>query len=166
MDKQDWSKFTLRVNIRTSIGEAYNAWATPGGIESWFLRNAIFKDVNGRLRHKNSPIESGDTYEWYWHGYPDSIVEKGKILQANGKDTFSFTFSLGCPVTISIYEEAGETIVQLVENDLPVDDISMRNHFVGDSRGWIFYLANLKSIMEGGIDLRNKKPELTNVITA
>jgi hypothetical protein len=166
MDKQDWSKFTLRVNIRTSIAEAYNAWATPRGIEAWFLRDATFKDVNGRSRDKNSPIERGDTYEWYWHGYPDSVVEKGKILQANGKDTFSFTFSLGCPVTISIYEESGETIVQLVENDLPVDDISIHNHFIGDSRGWIFYLANLKSIMEGGIDLRNKKPELTNVITA
>jgi hypothetical protein len=73
---------------------------------------------------------------------------------------------MGCPVTISIYPESDETIVELVESDLPTDQETILKHFVGDSKGWIFYMVNLKSILEGGLDLRNKKTELTNVITS
>lgn len=166
MEENEWSKFRLRVNINTDTKTAYEAWSSPQALESWFLRKAIFKDAQGNLKKGHAAIEEGDTYEWYWHGYPDSIVEKGKILKANGKDVFSFTFSLKCPVTISIYPEAGETIVELVETNLPTDRDSGLKYFVGDSRGWIFYMANLKSLLEGGLDLRNKKMELTNVITS
>jgi len=166
MEKGQWNEFKLRVNINTELNKAYKSWATPGGLENWFLRKAIFRDADGNLRDKNSLIEVGDTYEWYWHGYPDSVVEKGEVLKANGKDQFTFTFSMKCPVMISLYKESDELIVELVETDLPEDEETAMNYFVGDSRGWIFYLANLKSILEGGIDLRNKKLEIKNVITA
>jgi len=52
-----------------------------------------------------------------------------------------------------------------VESGLPDDEAGVK-HFVEDSRGWIFYLTNLKSVLEGGLDLRNRKVELKNVITA
>lgn len=161
-----WSNFKLRVNVKANPEKAYRAWTTPAALESWFLRKAIFRDAQGKPLEKNDPVKPGDSYEWYWHGYPDSVVEKGKVLKANGKNLMSFTFSMGCPVTISIYEESNETIVELVESDLPTDTETMLKHYVGDSRGWIFYLTNLKSLLEGGIDLRNRKLELTNVITS
>ncbi|MTI25486.1 SRPBCC family protein [Fulvivirga kasyanovii] len=164
--ENQWSKFRLRVNVKTDMAAAYKAWNTSEALESWFLRKAVFKDAEGNLKDKKAPIVEGDTYEWFWYGYPDSVVEKGKVLKANGKNVFSFTFSLECPVTITIYEEAGETIVELVESDLPTDTETALKYFVGDSRGWIFYMANLKSILEGGLDLRNKRMELTNVITS
>lgn len=166
MEKQEWSKFKLRVNIKAKPQEAYAAWITSEALESWFLRKAIFRDPQGKIREKNSIVQAGDSYEWYWHGYPDSILEKGTVLKTNGKDVFSFTFSMGCPVTISIYPESDETIVELVESDLPTDQETILKHFVGDSKGWIFYMVNLKSTLEGGLDLRNKKTELTNVITS
>lgn len=145
-----WSEFRLRVNIRVPVDRAYAAWATPAGLESWFLRKAILDD---------------DHYEWYWFGYPDSVLEKGRITTANGTNLFAFTFSLGCPVSVSFYTEHEETIVELVESGLPDDEAGLK-HYVGDSKGWIFYLTNLKSVLEGGLDLRNRKEELTNVITA
>jgi hypothetical protein len=111
-------------------------------------------------------VEAGDHYAWYWHGYPDEVVEKGKIIAANGRDHFAFSFSMGCPVSITLYREFDETIVELVESDLPTDEETMLRHYIGDSKGWIFYLTNLKSVLEGGLDLRNRKAELTNVITA
>lgn len=161
-----YSSFKLRVNINTSIENAYKAWATRAGIESWFLRKAIFKDGSGNDRSGDMPINENDTYTWLWHGYPDELDEKGKVLKANGKNLFSFTFSMGCPVTISFYTEQDQTIVELVESNLPTDEETVRKHFVGDSRGWIFYLANLKSVLEGGLDLRNKNEKILNVITA
>lgn len=162
----EWSKFLLRVNINLPTDAVFKAFKTRRGLESWFLRKALIKDQSGQPRNPEAQIEQGDTYEWYWHGYPDSIVEKGEILENNHTNRFSFTFSMGCPVTISLYEEAGETIVELSESELPTDESTRLNHFVGDSRGWIFYLTNLKSVLEGGLDLRNKKEEITNVITA
>jgi hypothetical protein len=162
----NWSQFKLRVNAKTSVEKAYQAWATPTGLESWFLRNATFKDVNGKIREKNSLIQKGDAYVWTWHGYSDQVIEKGTILEANGNDKFAFTFSLQCPVTINIYMEVGETIVELLESNLPTDEKTIVRHHMGDSRGWVFYLTNLKSVLEGGIDLRNRREELTNVITA
>lgn len=166
MEKQQWSEFKLRVNINASVEKAYQAWASPQGLESWFLRKADFKDPHGQPRSSEALLQEGDSYNWYWHGYPDSITEKGTVLKANGTDAFSFSFSVGCPVKISIYREAKETIIELVESDLPTDESTKMKHFVGDSKGWIFYLANLKSVLEGGLDLRNRKMELTNVITS
>lgn len=166
MDQHKWKAFRLRVNIRATVNKVYNAWTTREALESWFLRSAEFRDPSGKLRDRSAPLEEGDTYVWHWHGYPDTVLEKGKVLKNNNKDHFSFTFSLGCPVTIRVYEEAGESIVELVESDLPTDDVTALNHFVGDSRGWIFYLANLKSVLEGGLDLRNKRVELSDVITS
>ena len=162
----NWSSFTLRVNISKSIHEIYNCWATREGLESWFLREAIFKDAGGKQRQKKSAAQNGDGYEWRWHGYPDDVTEKGTVIEANGTDKFIFTFSLDCPVAIRIYPEADETIVELIESGLPTDDKTKAGHFVSDSRGWIFYLTNLKSVLEGGLDLRNKKIEIRNVITA
>ena len=161
-----WNHFKLRIDVNASVEEVYRAWTTQQGLESWFLRRAAFTDGSGNSRQPAQSVVEGDEYTWHWHGYPDSVLEKGKVLKANGKDRFVFTFSMGCPVTISIYTEAGETIVELVESDLPTDPDTMRKHFVGDSRGWVFYLANLKSVLEGGLDLRNKKLELTNVINS
>lgn len=179
-----WSLFKLRVNVRQPLDKVYAAWATPGGLESWFLRRAevgvreVAVPATGSMSGSGSlgpagiyrlpeeAVEAGDHYAWYWHGYPDAVVEKGRIIAANGKDHFAFSFSMGCPVSISLYREFDETIVELVESDLPTDEETMLRHYVGDSKGWIFYLTNLKSVLEGGLDLRNRKAELTNVITA
>lgn len=163
--KNNWSEFKLRVNINAPVQQVYDAWTSSRKLTGWFLRKAMFTSA-GKARGMDQPIAEGDEYEWYWFGYPDSVTEKGKILAANGRDKLVFTFSLGCPVTISIYTQCDETIVELVESNLPTDEETLRKHYLGDSKGWIFYLANLKSVLEGGLDLRNKKEELTNVITS
>jgi hypothetical protein len=172
----NWSQFKLRVNIRVPLDKVYPAWATTAGLESWFLRKAVITgdapDGQGStgqraaLRRADGLIQKGDRYEWYWHGYPDTTVEKGTITAANGANHFAFTFSMGCPVSISLYRECDETIVELVESGLATDEETLLKQYVGDSKGWIFYLTNLKSILEGGLDLRNHRPELANVITA
>lgn len=162
----DFSKFRLRVNINSTIEEVYKAWATPEGLESWFLRKALFLDPSGKNIQETEFISTDSSYEWYWFGHSDEVLEKGTVLKANNRTEFSFTFSLGCPVRISIFEEKEEVICELVESDLPTDKDNLAQHYVGDSRGWIFYLTNLKSVLEGGLDLRNKKEDLKDVITA
>jgi uncharacterized protein YndB with AHSA1/START domain len=161
----DFSEFKLRVNIRTPIENAYRAWATPAGLQSWFIGKTVFTSKDGMVRTGEELLKEGDEYSIYFNAEPDVVKLRGKVLKANDKDLFSFTFSKGCPVTISIFTEHGETIIQLLESNLPTDEETIRKHFVGDTKGWIFYLVNLKSVLEGGLDLRNKNIEIRNVIT-
>jgi len=160
----DFSQFKLRVSVKTPIENAYRAWASPAGLGSWFIGIMEFKGPNGETRTGEDLAQAGDEYTCYSRKDPANIVIKGKVLKANGRDLFSFTFSKECPVTISIYTDHSETIVELIESNLPTDEETMRRHYVGDSKGWIFYLTNLKSVLEGGLDLRNKNADITNVI--
>ncbi len=162
----DWSRFLLRVNVKTSLQKIYDAWATQAGLESWFLRQAEFARPDGILREKTEHFQKGDAYEWRWHGYPDDVVERREVLEANGRDLLSFRFSGDCVVTVRAFEEAGETICELVQENIQLDEQSRINYYHGCSIGWTFYLTNLKSILEGGLDLRNKNMNLPNVVNA
>jgi hypothetical protein len=162
----DFSQFKLRVNISTSIENAYRAWATPLGQQSWFIRRAVFTAPDGTVRQGEDLIQAGDQYTILLGSCAgEEIIEKGKVLKANGRDLFSFTFSKKVPVTITIYTEYDETIVELIESNLPTDQETIQQYYVGDSKGWIFFLTNLKSVLEGGLDLRNRNEAITNVIT-
>jgi uncharacterized protein YndB with AHSA1/START domain len=159
----DFSEFKLRVNIKTSVENAYRAWATPAGLQSWFL-GIVITGPDGAVRNGEELAQEGDDFALNLTSRPDKVIFRGKVLKANDKDMFSFSFSKGAPVTISIYSEHGETIVQLLESNLPTDPETIKKHFVGDNNGWIFYLTNLKSVLEGGLDLRNRNASISNVI--
>jgi hypothetical protein len=163
---KDWSQIRLRINIKTTVDKAYTSWATQKGLESWFLKKAPAKGGGGQARKTTELLTKADTYLWTWHGYHDDMRHEGTVLEANGKDRFAFSFSSNCPVTVSIYKEQDEVIVELVEDNIPVDNARIFKHYTSNTMGWTFYLTNLKSVLEGGLDLRNFNPSLQNVITA
>ncbi len=166
MNKSGWSSFVKRIPINSSVEKVYEAWATQEGLESWFLRKAEFTKPDKSLRERNSFIQKGDKYEWYWHGYADSVNEKREVINANDKDKLSFTFSENCLVTVKIKQQHEIVICELTQENIPEDDNPKTNLLVGCGEGWTFYLANLKSILEGGIDLRNKDLSVTGIINS
>jgi len=183
----------LRINTSAPVEKVYAALATKAGLESWFLKKADISSgaaagagmagaagveegavgavggtvgAGGSLRQPGDKIQKGDEYEFRWHGHPDSMSHKGKIIAADGKSQFTFTFSQDLPVSVSIYKECDETIVELVETFDPTDEGVAKKHYLGNMKGWIFFMINLKSVLEGGLDMRNRKEELRNVLTA
>jgi uncharacterized protein YndB with AHSA1/START domain len=166
MSPYDWSKFILRVNVDAPVETIYHAWATQEGIETWFLRSAGYLTLDHRLRQKNEFIQKGDRYTWLWHGYSDETVEHNDILEANGLDTLSFVFAGHCIVIVTIGILDTETIVQLTQENIPTGEEGKVNIHIGCMEGWTFYLANLKSILEGGIDLRNRNMNIGKVINS
>ena len=167
MANYDWSKFTLRIPVDAPAEKIYSALATQGGIESWFLRSAhYFDEASNQQRAADEFIQPGDRYTWLWHGYDDDTVEHNFILEANGEDELSFVFAGHCTVTIMIGMLHNETIVELTQENIPTGDEAKANIHIGCMEGWTFYLTNLKSILEGGIDLRNRNIELGKVINA
>lgn len=159
------NKFTLRVTVNASMNKIFKALATPVGIESWFLREAKFISPDKSIRKATDFIQPRDNYEWKWHGYPD-YLQKGKVLKNNGTNKISFTFTGDCIVTMEIKSEKGETIISLTQTNIPEDKNPESDLYIQCQKGWTFYLANLKSILEGGIDLRNKNNKLQKVINA
>ena len=169
MNKEDieaWSKFRRRITINADSQKIYDAFGTQAGLESWFLRKAQFMTFDGRVRRKEEYIQKDDTYFWLWHGFDDETFEKRRVLEANNRNFLQFIFSGGCRVTVRVKKAAGENILELIQDNIEFDENPYRNLFVACGLGWTFYLTNLKSILEGGIDLRNKNKSIQNVINA
>jgi len=87
-------------------------------------------------------------------------MEKGEVLEVNSIDFLKFTFSGGSVVSVSVESRNGLTILELTQENIPQENDPLQNLLVQCQVGWTFYLANLKSIVEGGIDLRNKRLDI------
>ena len=166
MANQDWTRFVKRITIKADSQAIYKAFSTPSGFEKWFLRKAIFTATNGDKRVDNEAIQPSDTYEFFWYGHPDTTTEKSHIIETNGKDYVKFGFSDDTTVAIRIKQEDGENVVELTQENIKPTDNPLNSLYVWCGEGWTFYLANLKSILEGGIDLRNKNEKIKSVVNS
>ena len=162
MKNFNWTQFNKKIAIKAPMEKIYKAWAVPGEIEKWFLKTARYTDKVGASVDMNSSIAESMSYEWTWYLY--SETEKGKINIANGKDHIQFTFAGNCLVDVKLIEQHGHTVVELSQTNIPVDDESKLNIRLGCSSGWSFYLVNLKSVYEGGLDLRSKDERLKPMV--
>lgn len=165
-NNHDWSRFSVRINVNAPADKLYHAWATREGMEYWFLRLSEYKRPDGTPRARDEKVSKGDTFKWLWYGYPDETVEYGNILDCNDRDLFRFSFGKAGNCTVRIYPEQDETIVELMQDEIPTDENGMQYYHLGCKTGWTFYLANLKSLYEGGRDLRNKNENLQQVLNA
>lgn len=166
MAKHTWSRFTKRIPIQSNAEDLFDAWTIPEKLESWFLRRAQFFKTDKTERPIDSRIKKEDTYHWHWHGWSDEIMEKGKILEIRANESLKFVFGKAGIVEVSIKEENGTTVCELTQSEIPIDDDAKVNYYIGCGEGWTFYLTNLKSVLEGGLDLRNKKENLKGVINS
>lgn len=160
MDQLDWTTFTRKINIAASKDAILNAWLSQEELEKWFLSSAKFFQGDN-LMDRNKAIEPGQTYKWMWH--TSENVAEGQVLEV-GSDNLSFTF-LGCDVHVTIAQEVGEQILTLIQSKIPTDESGKMGTYVECTRGWTFYMTNLKSILEGGLDLRNKNDAAKNMIS-
>jgi hypothetical protein len=156
----DWSRFTVRQLIKSNKEEIEKAFTTPGGLESWFLRLAEFTGPSGKVRKRSETVQPSDGYKWMWHGYPDSVIETGTVLVPEKHDIIRFIFGKAGTVAIKIHYDIDYQILELNQSSIPVHEEAKVNWHVGCKTGWTFYLLNLKSVLEGGHDLRNKIKEL------
>ena len=165
MQAYNWNSFVLRIPVTAPVQNIFFAFTTRQGLETWFLRAAIFTR-KGEILNENETVQTGDDYEWKWFGWGDEVIERGKVLDTNLKDFFSFSFGKAGNVSIRMFSEENISMVALQQTEIPTDDESITKFHLGCMQGWLFYLTNLKSILEGGIDLRNRNVELKNVINS
>ena len=158
----DWTQFTKRIAIKAPLHVLYNALTTSEELEKWFLKKARFFDENNQEIRLSEQFLPKMTYLWNWFLYEET--EKGEITIANGIDHLQFTFAGNCLVDVTFKREHDHTIVELKQSGIPLDDKSKLNIRLGCSSGWSFYLVNLKSVYEGGLDLRSKDERLRPMV--
>lgn len=162
MKNFDWTAFTKTIAVKAPLDALYKAWTAAEELEKWFLEKVIFTDENGAAIDRELSVSAGAAYHWLWYLYQDRMA--GSIKQANGKDFLQFSFEGECLVDINLRTENEYTIVELRQHQIPTDDHSKQHIRLGCASGWTFYLINLKSVYEGGLDLRNKDARLKPMI--
>ncbi len=162
MENFNWSQFSKRIFVNTELKTVYNFWTKSEELEKWFLSKASFSSKESR---KISPTEntvSGNIYKWNW--YAQNHYEEGVVIDVNGINRIEFTFAGNCKVLVELSKVKNQTLVKLTQSEIPLDNNSKENIRLGCAFGWTFYLLNLKSVLEGGLDLRNKDTELIGVV--
>lgn len=149
----NWETFTKRIIINSPIDSVYRSWATKSEIETWFLEQADYQS-DGTHRKPGELVQKGDRFSWKWHNW--DFTENGDVLEANGSDKISFTFGAGGKVDVNLKESNSSTEVLLTQYEIPTDDNSKMDIFVGCNTGWTFWLTNLKAYLEHGITLHAK----------
>lgn len=163
---KNWNSFTKRIGINKSIELVYRCWAIKKEIETWFLEKADFSAGNN-LRQPDELVQKGDNFKWKWNNW--DFTEEGQVLDANGKDIISFTFGTGGIVTVTLKEINDTTEVILTQEDIPTDEKSKLDIYVGCATGWTFWLTNLKAYLEHGITLHEKgltQEETSNLVNS
>ena len=162
MDTIDWTSFSRKIAVKSTVQLIYDAWTKSSEIEKWFLLISSFHSPDGQLLNPDKSVSKGDSYKWSWYLYDG--IEGGKITEANGTDHLQFTFAGNCLVDIELKQQDEYVIVLLTQKNIPTDNMSKKNIRLGCDRGWSFFLLNLKSFYENGIDLRNRNPEFKGMV--
>jgi len=162
MENFDWTSFTKRIAVKSSMSEIYNAWTKASELEKWFLKEVNFYNLETEPFDKNTNVVENTHYKWYWFLYDDPM--KGMITKVNGENFIQFTFEGECLVDVNLEQIDEYVVVTLRQHNIPLDDNAKQHVRLGCSNGWTFYLTNLKSIYESGFDLRNKDEKLTQMI--
>lgn len=167
----DWSQFQLGIYIVAPPDALYNLWTTPVGLTRWFLRSAAFAPSDGppprktRQRIVVPPFDdlvpradsqrcaANDRYRWEWY-YNGGIVGEGWILALRPPTKLVFGFGSGMEVEVLLRKQGRSCEVVLRQYNIPTTGPSKHNLHMGCRTAWTFFLTNLKSVAEGGADLR------------
>ncbi|RPI18627.1 MAG: SRPBCC domain-containing protein [Ignavibacteriae bacterium] len=153
--------FVRKIFINKNIEDVYELAATPAGIAKWFIDKAEYCYDDNKFRGDNEPAQPGDKYKFYWL-YKDYSAD-GEVIEAETNKIFKFTFGGAGIVTITLSEENQKTLVELKQENYPGKQYDM-DAYINCYVCWTFYLANLKSVMEAGFDMRDREDYLEGFV--
>lgn len=138
--KYNWSEFTLSVAIEAPVEKIYKMWTDSEKLCKWLPSDAKMN------------MEEGGNYEWSW---TRGFKEKGKILSFKKPSRLSFTFADSI-CDVSIKRNKHGSLVKLHQYNIPETEKHKSDTHLRCNNNWTFYLINLKTYLEFGIDLREK----------
>ncbi len=153
-DSYDWSRFDIVFYYDQGPGEVFRAWATPAGLTSFFIDRAVFTGPDGEERPADEIARSGDRYRWDWR-HPYWL--EGEITRVVENREVAFTFG-SMQVSIRFIAVDGKTELHLLQNGIPDSPDGRVFGHLNCRSCWIFFLTNLKAVLNNGTDLRDEDP--------
>ncbi len=152
MDTENWKRLDQVIYVEAPRESLYAAWATAEGLVGWCSMEAVLTDADGAEVPPGGTAVVGGGFKFTWH---TGHTESGEYLEANGIDRLRYTFGEGIEVTVTLEDVGdGSVLVRLQQTQDRSPEENLRI-MLGFKEGWAFYLTNLKSVLEGGLDLRD-----------
>ena len=125
----------------------FEAISDPTWIVRWLCDRAVL------------PLRAGAAYELGWSGGPTHV---GKVLEYRAGERISLAWSwpgveLSGTVLTLVVEKAGDgSLFRIQHTGFPRAE-AWTDLYGGAEWGWTYFAMNLKSVLEGGRDLRAKE---------
>lgn len=151
MQEDKLTRILQRIHIEAPMEAVYTAWTTSKGLMGWITMDVVLKDAGGAELPSDRPGQPGDRAHFAWH---TGVTEDGQFVEANGRDRVRMTFGDGITVMVTLEDAGDSTLMELVQENgkSPEENLDI---MLGYGPGWAFYITNLKSVLEGGLDLRD-----------
>ena len=144
-------RFHHSILLNKAAGEVFALFGLAGGLEKWFQCETIFTATDKAARKPGEMIQKDDSFYWKWLAKDFSI--EGKVINVTPGISAEFTFGSLFNIKMSAAAQNGRTlftIEQWYTNGAIKNDFA----YINCCTCWIFFLTNLKSVLEHGIDLR------------
>lgn len=157
-ESYDWSQFHVQMYYPAPVDDVFNRWATPKGLASFFLEEAVHRSQGGSVRGPEEMAQTGDAYEW---SYLHHFKHGGTFTQVVENELLAFTFG-SMAVSIRFSEHEGATLVDLHQTGCSTEDPQRAWDHVNCRSCWIYFMTNLRSVLQGSPDLRDRAHPLWN----
>lgn len=147
----DWTTFDVHMDIATDADIAYDHWATARGMESFFTREFRYSSPDGQPRGPEERAQPDDSY-WLAFHHPSEL--RGTVLTAEPAKRFAFTFG-DMRVDVAFVQCDRGVRIRLTQSNIPTDDTGRAQSHMNCRSCWVYYLLNLRSVIEHGHDLRD-----------
>lgn len=157
----DWSLFDVYMDIRASTERVFDMWATSAGMESFFVKTMTYRAPDGTTRAPRERAAPGDVYDLAFH-HPFGFSGTVRHVESPQRFVFGFPEIMFVAVELSTVDDF--TRVHLHQGDIPTTPEDMVMMHMNCRSCWVYYLLNLKSVLEHGHDLRDPERSLPDNI--
>lgn len=156
----DWTAFDVYLYVDAEPRAVMDRWRSTSGLASFFIHSMTLGDHRG-VSTDSAAITAGDHYRWQWiHGH--SL--EGEFIAVD-ENRIEFTFGADYRVCVSAAPAGRGTLLRLHQSGM-ADEEQERIHGSLNCRScWVYFLVNLKSVVEHGCDLRDPNPLTADAIS-
>jgi len=159
----DWSEFRVHMYYRAPIEAVFAAWATPAGLESFFIGEADHTGPDGGPREPHGVCAAGDRYRWRWlHDFELA----GEVVACDPPHRVAYTFGSDMQFEIRLRQREGAVEAALRQTGCATQDPARAWQHLNCRSCWVYFMTNLKSVLEHGTDLRDREqPEWNDSVS-
>jgi uncharacterized protein YndB with AHSA1/START domain len=144
---------------RANREAVFAAWATPAGLASFFVAEADHRAPGGERRSADEVCVPEDRYHWRWLHGPEL---NGRVLACEPGRKVSYTFGSKMRFDVELLDREGAIEVALEQSGCASEDPDRAWDHLNCRSCWVYFMTNLKSVLEHGTDLRDREDPTWN----